>query len=391
MKWIWTAILATSSVASVQRVSAQESVRVTNRLARISRNEPPQIRDAHRLFDRARPYEGNARENTLLCRVRIPRTRRFDGALPRGPISRNFGAPDLLAVMRLPSGTVRIVGPEDRYVATFSVPGVTLAAGQRIGIHAEDRDTFRNDNIGDAVGVFRSAFPVEITGMSFDAECRRLDPAIAEQRLPGIFRRVDRELRQTENVHVDLTGSDLDGPEPALRRATSHLYDAAALVGWGHPAVRERNQTIQQRRQAYANALQGALHTLEASLPAFGQPTRIEGTPFTATVTETRCDYADLETLRAALRYDEPRACAIRLELTTDRRSAFRVQARTLGTDQVGAARASLREDGDSYLRYERERLQPGETHVLWVMASEPSPTLLRLQARGRTTFLRLR
>lgn len=370
---------------------AQRPAQISARVSIIRSNHPPQISDARRLFDQARPHEGNLRDGTLLCRVSADRNRRYDGATRRGPVSRRYGAPDLSVTLRVGRERGFVRGPEDRYSTTVSMPGVSVRRGQRIGIHLVDRDAFRNDTVGDAVAVYGGSFPIELPGNQANGECRVLDPAIAQQRIPGIVRNVDRELERAARVQVDLRASEIASPREYLDRALYHLYDAAALAGWQHAEVGNRRERVAEIERAHTNAVREAIEAVKSEAPAAGQPVAFANGRWEARVTQVDCNPRDLDRFGTTLTTQDPRGCALRLEVATSRAGRFRPQVRALtGEGELTDAALAIRERNDAYERYNGERLVPGELHVLWVVTNA-SPDLLRLKMGAETVFIRAR
>lgn len=370
---------------------AQRPGEIASRVRTIRGNQPPQIRDARRLFDQARPHEGNLSNGTILCRVAADSSRRYDGATPRGPVSRRFGAPDLNVTLRVHQTRGFILGPEDRYSTTVSMPGVSVRRGQRIGINLVDRDAFRNDTIGDAVAVYGGSFPIELPGNQANGECRVLDPAIAEQRIPGIVRNVDRELERAARVGVDLTANEIATPREHLDRALYHLYDAAALAGWQHTEVGNRRERVNEIERAHTNALREAVEAVKAESPPAGQPVALSGGRWEARVTQVDCNPSEMNRFRQLLEPNDPRGCAVRLEVATSRPGRFQPQVRALtGEGSLTSAVLRIRERNDALERYQGQRLGSGELHVLWVMTSA-QPDLLRLKVGAETVFIRAR
>lgn len=377
-------------IATVPTVAfAQNDLAIQSRVRQIAANAPPQIGDARRLFDQAAPFEGNLSNQTILCRVSADRNRRYDGAMPRGPVSRRYGAPDLIVRLRVNRQRGVIQGPEDRYTTTVSMPGVSIRRGQRIGIHLADRDALRNDVIGDAVAVYAGQFPIELPGNQANGTCRVLDSAIAERRLPPIFQRTDRELERASRVRVDLRANEITTPQPALDRASYHLYDAAALVGWQHAEVANRRERRNEIDQAHTRALREALDELRRDTPEAGQPVAYDNGRWEARVTQVDCGYSEVRRFDTLRRSRDPRVCAVRLEVATSRGGRFRPQVRALtAAGELTQAVVRVRERNAEYTAYTGERLAPNELHVLWVLTSA-SPQMLRLKVGSETVFIR--
>lgn len=370
---------------------AQRPGEIASRVRTIRGNHPPQIRDASRLFDQARPHEGNLTKGTILCRVSADSSRRYDGATRRGPVSRRFGAPDLNVRLRVHQTRGFIIGPEDRYSTTVSMPGVSVRRGQRIGINLVDRDAIRNDAIGDAVAVYGGSFPIELPGNLANGECRVLDPAIAEQRIPGIVRNVDRELDRAARVTVDLSANEIATPTEYLDRALYHLYDAAALAGWEHAEVGNRRARVDEIERAWSAALREAMETVKRDAPQVGQPVAFSGGRWEARVTQVDCGFNEMTRFQRVLEPGDPRGCAVRLEVATSRAGRFRPQVRALtGEGTLTQAVLRVRERNDEYESYQGQRLATGELHVLWVVTSA-QPDLLRLKLGAETVFIRAR
>ena len=370
---------------------AQRPVEIAARVSAIHRNHPPQIHDAHRLFDQARPFEGNLRDGTILCRVSADSNRRYDGAAPRGPVSRRFGAPDLNVTLRVHQTRGLIHGPEDRYSTTVSMPGVSVRRGQRIGIHLVDRDAFRNDTVGDAVAVYGGSFPIELPGNQANGECRVLEPAIAERRMPGILANVDRELERATGVRVDLRANEIASPRESLDRALYHLYDAAALAGWQRTEVGNRRERVGEIERTYADALREAVAAARAAAPEPGRALAFADGRWEARITQADCNPSELQRFSTMLEPHDPRGCALRMELTTSRAGRFQPQVRALGRDgEMTTAVIKAREVDGALEPYSSPRLSAGTTHVLWVFTAA-SPDLVRLKLGAETVFLRVR
>lgn len=367
---------------------AQRPDEITSRLSAIRQNHPPQIRDARRLFDQARPFEGNLDQHTLLCRVSADSGRRYDGAARRGPVSRRYGAPDLNVTLRVHRTRGFIRGPEDRYSTTVSMPGVSLRRGQRVGIHLVDRDAFRNDTIGDAVAVYGGAMPIELPGNLANGECRVLDPAIAEQRLPGIVRRVDRELERAARIGVDIRSQDVPTPRQPLDQALYHLYDGAALVGWAHAEVGNRRERVAEIDRAWTDAFRRAVDEVADAAPDPGVPVAFSNGTWEVRATEVDC--SGVQRFGRAVDARDPRACAVRLEVATSRPGRFRPRVRAFGDESVVRAELRVRERNAAYERYSGQRLESGELHVLWVV-TDASPRVLRLSVADERVFVRVR
>jgi hypothetical protein len=350
--------------------SAQPTWRELSR----ARNEPPQLEGAGSYFDLAPPAEGTALEGTLVCRLEIARTRSYDGL--GGAITRNYGAPDPTVTLHVGRRRFVVQGPEDAWRFHFSVPNVTLRRRDRVAVRVVDRDVAVDDPVGDAAARFAGRLPIVLEGLAVSTECRRIDPAELERRLPRALANADSAIAHLTAAQPSLDRDDLGAPGsgPAL----DALYDAAALVGWEHPEVARRRLAITAAEQTFARALAARLAEADAGAPDLGVAS--VGSPWTVRVLD-----------RASC---EPNAgrCRVRVELTTDgpaRLGELRFDTVRLDGRRHGATLVELERDGTA-LPLGNARLARG-TYVASIEVTDAQSELLRIRAtRGGTRFVTL-
>ena len=294
----------------------------------------------------------------LLCHAQVTDQVQWDG----------FFGPDLLFELSLGHAPpVRLWGPEDHWRMYVSVPRVTLARGDVIGLRAWDRDVSSKTEIGFVVITFDGTFPIHLKYTKdaidyLDVECRTMSEAQAiegaKPRLRSLDLALDR-IRAEPDPHAINWGIDT----PAGITWVKGNYGGetfrypAGFIGWEHPLMQERLARLKGLEEAWAHAKLEALAKLTASLPPVGGWTELtDGAALR--VTKLACGPA-------------PGACTIGLET--------RGLPNGLGELAVGVV--------DAAADFRPAPIAPGAAANQFILTAlpEPRPRLVYLSRNGLT------
>jgi hypothetical protein len=188
------------------------------------RNVVYQVPGAAELFQQVGPKPLQLQPDEavlLLCRIVV--TGHFDLA----------SAADINLSLQVGSTSGFFAAPDNRNVATFSMPAIRLRAGDRVAASASDRDAIsRDDPIGDAEVSFDGELPLRMESEAMRIECRALSGKRLQQSIARQLAASDRRIAEARRAHAAPT---------ALLSASQSIERLASVVGSADPRVQERD------------------------------------------------------------------------------------------------------------------------------------------------------
>ncbi len=231
----------------------------------------------------------------VLCRANVTAGHPWDS---RGVFGRHVD-PDITYRISVDGELETARGEEDARSAVIALPGISLAPGASFSIRAEDRDVGRDDDMGTAELVFSGTSPFPGTGDGAGAlqyECRAASREWAEQRAAQHFGVSDGPLATLDESHPNLDEGVVELPAAPVEPVREPLFRAAGLLGWGHPAVRQRLAIVDEAKARFADELATQVAAAQSRLPEPGAPVALaDGSQ--ARVREVGCDTARAEAL----------------------------------------------------------------------------------------------
>lgn len=252
----------------------------------------PQIRHKASLFRSLRKHQtgGPISEAALICRIHT--SGKFD----------TFRGPDLTTYITFnQEKAYKIRGPEDAWTMHASLPLVNLTSQDKIKITVVDRDVFENEHIGTAQETYSGSMPLLLEAKNMDVSCVAVDRKTLEKEL-------QTELEALEKIFREAPSSFQPRPHladwgygqtrlPALKR---EINQAAALVGWDDPRVRQRTRKISILEAQWTEKIQ-------TSLAAEKQNAHKPGTPFMLLQDDLNVNLEGITCKRAEIRRSMPR------------------------------------------------------------------------------------
>ncbi len=212
----------------------------------------------------------------VLCRVQVTAGHPWDS---RGVFGRHVD-PDITYRISVGDALVTARGAEDARSAVIAIPGLSLGSGAAISIRAVDRDVGRDDDMGTAELPFAGTSPFVGTSDGPGAlqyECRAATREWAEARALSHFANSDGPLTTLKNAHPNLAEGLVELDAAPLERAYEPLFGAAALLGWGHPAIRDRLAILDGAAERHREELAIQVAAAADQLPAPGSPSELTG------------------------------------------------------------------------------------------------------------------
>jgi hypothetical protein len=202
--------------------------------------EVPQIPDAAAAFWQAGDLAAEQMEGgALICQVVFsqepPSGLNWDalGGRPDPAVQARFGGQDRSYACA-----------EDTFTAFLSWPGLSLEAGEKLFLDAQDRDSSSHDYAGVASAVYEGRLPMVFSSEHFLATCRALRPEVVAARLSGpeqAARAALAAFSQALDTALSLEpGSPGWGfPVDSEARVRQALLAVAAYADWEAPPTSE--------------------------------------------------------------------------------------------------------------------------------------------------------
>lgn len=349
----------------------------------------PQLADADATFEGSVAATVDRFDGVLVCRTSVADDA-MDGRSRHGPVRHAFGRPDLSLQIALPGRRepVRFRGAEDSRAATFSIPGVALARGERIRVVVRDRDVLVEDLIARLDLVFEGNTVLRAQDAAVSIECRGVHADALAGRAASAYGAAVDALVALDAVDPDFTREGAAVPSVQLGRAEASVCAFAALVGSGNAQLASLRGTLELQSRSLAARIERALVRVEsvatdlaAELGAIGVRLR---------VVRYGCGRADLVRLVPDARAPASEICFVRFDLTSDAPTEPGLLVDVLSRDgDPVAAEATVEFVHDRPRRLRRFRLGPRETSVAIVVPTREA-RYLRVRVGGTAAFVRL-